>query len=188
MTFKPPSDQARKRLSILAFGLAGCVLLAALVLVLTGHGSCSVEDRASLHRLEPATVLHVSDGDTLFVRLDDGREGYVRLVGIDAPESVNPDETLNTPEGQAAADFVKTLVPPGTRVWLARDVSDVDRYGRWLRYVWLEEPDDVLDPDEVRERMLNGIIVASGHAEVKRYPPDVAYHEVLLSLAENRRG
>ena len=182
MAFPPLSATARKRLGILAFGLAGCVLLAALVLVLTEHGSCSVEDRASLHELEPATVLHVSDGDTLFVRLDDGREGYVRLVGIDAPESVNPDETLNTPEGQAAADFVKALVPPDTRVWLARDVSDVDRYGRWLRYVWLEQPDDVLAADEVRTKMLNGIIVAAGHAQVKRYPPDVAYHEVFLRI------
>ena len=30
--------------------------------------------------------------------------------------------------------------------------------------------------------MLNGIIVAAGHAQVKRYPPDVAYHEVFLRI------
>ena len=132
---------------------------------------------------EAATVLWVSDGDTLFVRRASGEEVYVRLIGIDAPESVNPDESRNTPEGEAAAAFVKDLVAPGIRVWLARDVSDTDKYGRLLRYVWLEKPADPLSVDEVREKMLDAVIVAAGHADVKRYPPDTTYHTILVRIA-----
>ena len=107
----------------------------------------------------------------------------MRLIGIDAPESVNPDESQNTPEGEAAAAFVKDLVAPGTRVWLARDISDTDKYGRLLRYVWLELPADPLSPDEIRTKMLDAVIVAAGHAQVKRYPPDTTYHSILVRIA-----
>ena len=134
---------------------------------------------------ETATVLWVSDGDTLYVRRASGQETYVRLIGIDAPESVNPDVSQNTPEGRAAAAFAKDLVAPGTTVWLAKDISDTDKYGRLLRYVWLELPEDPLAVDEVRGKMLDAIIVAAGHADVKRYPPDTTYHAILTRIARD---
>lgn len=185
-TYRTPARakaQTKRRLGTAALILAGALLLAAVVLIFTGQGSCSTGNRESLRDLQPATVVHVSDGDTLFVRLPDGTEGFVRLIGCDAPESVNPDESLNTPEGEAAADFVRGLVQPGQTVWLVRDVTDMDKYGRWLRYVWLEVPEDALSAAEVREKMLNGILLAAGHATTTRFAPDVAYYDIFASIA-----
>jgi micrococcal nuclease len=74
----------------------------------------------------PALVVRVVDGDTLIVRLDDGREERVRLAAIDAPEisRKNPD-----PRGLAAAEFVRRacqgqevlLLPAGRRTVFPRD-------------------------------------------------------------------
>ena len=131
--------------------------------------------------LEQATVVRVVDGDTLVVSLG-GREERVRMVGIDCPESVAPEEERNTPEGERASDFTKSLVGRGDVVWLERDESDVDQYGRLLRHVWLEVPDDVDDTGEIGEKMLGGILVRQGYAQARRYGDDVAHAEALEAL------
>lgn len=136
---------------------------------------------SSAPALERATVVRAVDGDTLVVSVD-GREERVRMIGIDCPESVAPEEERNTPEGDAASAFTKSLVSRGDEVWLERDVSDVDRYGRLLRYVWLEQPDDPDDVDEVREKMLGGILVREGYAQARRYGDDVAHAAALEAL------
>jgi micrococcal nuclease len=74
----------------------------------------------------PALVTRVVDGDTLIVRLADGREERVRLAAIDTPEisRKNPD-----PRGLAAAEFVRRacqgqevlLLPAGRRTVFPRD-------------------------------------------------------------------
>ncbi|NIM05287.1 MAG: hypothetical protein GTN65_06650, partial [Armatimonadetes bacterium] len=51
----------------------------------------------------------------------------------------------------------------GKEVRLERDVSETDRYGRLLRYVYV---DDVL---------VNAELVKKGLAEVRSYPPDTRY-------------
>ena len=131
--------------------------------------------------LEQATVVRVVDGDTLVVSLG-GREERVRMVGIDCPESVAPEEERNTPEGERASDFTKSLVGRGDVVWLERDESDVDQYGRLLRHVWLEVPDDADDTGEIGEKMLGGILVRQGYAQARRYGDDVVHAEALEAL------
>ena len=142
-----------------------------------GHG------REGLTEFTPATVLSVSDGDTLYVRLDTGEEGFVRLIGVDAPESVNSDPGKNTPKGEAAAAFLRSVVSAGQTVYLVRDVSDHDKYGRWLRYVWLEVPEQPFAPAEVRAKMLQGILVAAGQARVTRFAPDTSYYDILVTIS-----
>jgi micrococcal nuclease len=125
--------------------------------------------------------VRVVDGDTLVV--DRGRgEEKLRLIGIDCPESVNSDKSKNTEEGRVASNFTKSVVSVGQAVWLQKDTSDTDRYGRLLRYVWLEKPTLDKDPEEVATKMLNGLLVKQGHAEPKRYAPDTAYAEVFESI------
>lgn len=131
---------------------------------------------------EPAEVLWVSDGDTIYVRLADGSEEYARAIGVDTPEAVSPDGERNTPEGRAASDFTKALLPKGTMVWLQKDTRDRDKYGRLLRYIWIELPADPRNVDEVREKMLNGVLLAAGKAVAKRYPPDTAYAEIFEAI------
>lgn len=125
--------------------------------------------------LQEAEVVHVSDGDTLKVRVGD-EVNYVRLVGMDTPESVAPEESRNCEEGVIASDYTKSLVSRGQTVWLSRDVSDTDQYGRWLRYVWLEPPTDPSDENEIANKMLNAILVREGYAQVKRYKPDTTLY------------
>lgn len=133
---------------------------------------------------ELAEVAKVVDGDTIEVRLEDGSLRKVRLIGIDAPESVHPDESRNTEAGERAREFVASLLPPGTIVWLERDVSDIDKYGRLLRYVWAAPPGS----DGRSESFLaNAAIVEAGHARAKRYPPDTARAD-LIELAEDREA
>ena len=131
---------------------------------------------------ERAQVVRVVDGDTLIVNLD-GAQERIRLIGLDAPESVSPDASRNTPEGAEASAYTKGALPPGTTVYLQKDVSETDDYGRLLRYVWLEVPTNANDPAEVREKMFNAILIASGHAQAKRYPPDTRYTEVFEAIA-----
>lgn len=131
--------------------------------------------------LERATVVRVVDGDTLVVSID-GREERVRLIGIDCPESVAPEPERNTPEGEDAAAFTKSLVKRGDAVWLERDENDVDQYGRLLRYVWLEEPASPDDAGEIGEKMLNGVLVREGYAQARRYGDDVAHASALETL------
>jgi len=117
-------------------------------------------------------VLRVVDGDTLLVRLN-GRSVRVRYIGIDAPESVRPDSPVES-MGPEAAQANKELVD-GRRVLLERDVSDTDRHGRLLRYVW------------VGDMMVNGELVRRGYAQAITYPPDVKYQSWLRQLETEAR-
>jgi|GEM_PF-1271844 endonuclease YncB( thermonuclease family) len=129
---------------------------------------------------EHARVERVVDGDTLVVSLDDGESNSTRLIGVDAPESVNPDESRNTEEGRECSEHVKALLPEGTEVWLERDVSDTDPYGRWLRYVWLRDPESAGTTFE--SGTLNAYLVSYGYASAKDYEPDTAHSAELHGL------
>jgi micrococcal nuclease len=77
------------------------------------------------------TVTTVFDGDTVQVRLANGRSERVRLVGIDAPER----GACWAAEARSAAARLAT----GRPVTLRGDATQAtrDRYGRLLAYVWL---------------------------------------------------
>jgi len=131
---------------------------------------------------ERVRVVRVVDGDTLIVN-SNGVNERLRLIGIDAPESVHANPERNTEEGIAASNFVKTLVQPGQLVYLQKDISDRDQFDRLLRYVWLEVPNDPWNIAEIRTMMLNGILVDNGHAKPKRYEPDTAYNDIFDAIA-----
>jgi endonuclease YncB( thermonuclease family) len=81
---------------------------------------------------KPATVVEVTDGDTIAVRTK-GRERDVRLIGIDTPEVFFGAEC----GGAEASASMSDLLSPGAKVTLVRDRSqdNVDDFGRLLRYV-----------------------------------------------------
>ena len=87
-----------------------------------------------------ATVVEVVDGDTVVVDIG-GRQETLRLIGVDTPETVDPDQP---PEcfGAEASAHTKELLPVGTAVRLTRDVEARDRYDRLL--VYLERAEDGL--------------------------------------------
>lgn len=121
------------------------------------------------------TYLRVKDGDTLVVKIDNIEE-TIRLVEIDTPESVNPDYELNTTEGIIASNYVKSLLKDGQKLYISKDMTDRDKYGRLLRLVWLEKPINDSE-DELRNKCLNAILILKGYARVVKYD-DYKYQKV----------
>jgi len=60
-------------------------------------------------------------------------------------------------------------------VTLEKDISETDKYGRLLRYVYVDD------------LFVNGELVRLGYAEAVSYPPDVKYQEVLSELEREAR-
>ena len=114
-------------------------------------------------------VKKVIDGDTFL--MDNGEK--VRLLGIDTPEKyeskkLDKDADLSGEDkntikklGKIASDYVRNFVE-GKKVKLLREPNyqDRDKYGRLLRYVYLEDG-----------TFVNGKIVQDGYAQVyDRFP------------------
>lgn len=145
------------------------------------------ETDINLSEFQKATLVRVVDGDTIVVDIEE-EEYKVRLIGIDTPESVASQEYLdktgkeNSLAGMEASDFTKEILRNTTTVYLQKDISETDKYGRLLRYVWLEIPNNSNDIDEISTKMLNGILLKEGVANVATYPPDVAHENDFLAL------
>jgi micrococcal nuclease len=116
---------------------------------------------------EPWTVVEVVDGDTLHVA-HGTTTTTVRLIGINAPES---NECWSDEATEALAAFVGE-----GPVWLTSDTTDVDRYGRLLRYVTNADGDDA-----------GAALVEQGAAIARSYPPDTANDERYALLQEAAR-
>lgn len=133
-----------------------------------------------------AKAVYVVDGDTLDVQI--GSETIrVRLIGIDAPESSHPDQEENSAEGDMAAAYLSACVPAGTLLYLEKDVSDTDIYGRSLYYVWTQLPTAEMSLTRTREQMLNAKLVWQGYAHTMEMPPDTGYSELFIQLEEDAR-
>lgn len=116
---------------------------------------------------EIATVTRVIDGDTIEVTFEDGRVERVRYIGIDTPERY---EDLS----REATEANERLVA-GKKVRLKRDVSERDKYGRLLRYVY------------VGSLFVNAELVRQDYAAVATYPPDVKYADLFVRLQREAR-
>jgi len=116
---------------------------------------------------ESGVVTAVIDGDTIDVRLG-GAVKRVRYIGMNTPES-------NQPCYREATNANATLVS-GKTVRLVKDVSETDRFGRLLRYVY------------VGEVFVNAALVEQGYAEAVEYPPDTTQAVYLESLETKARA
>lgn len=131
--------------------------------------------------LTEVTVTEVIDGDTLKVKDKDGKEETVRFILVNTPETKHPEKGEEY-FGKEASDYTKKLIEEnGNKVYLEKDKSDKDKFGRSLRYVWLK-PYEGLTPTkvELRENSLNGKLVYDGYARVSDFPPDILYKDAFL--------
>lgn len=117
-----------------------------------------------------ATVASVTDGDTIRVVID-GAEYPVRYIGIDTPEVHGGVEWMGREASQANAELVS-----GRQVVLEKDISETDRYGRLLRYVWVDHGAGLV--------LVNLELLRQGFAQVTTYPPDVKYTDALYLAAQ----
>jgi micrococcal nuclease len=120
-----------------------------------------------------ATVVRVVDGDTIVVAYG-GDQYKVRYIGMDAPETKDPNSPVEFMGPQAST--ANAALVDGKTVFLEKDVSEVDQYDRLLRYVWLN--------DGAAWTLVNLELVRQGVAIAKSYPPDVRY-DALYDAADN---
>ena len=110
--------------------------------------------------LEEALVVRVIDGDTVVI---EGGE-RLRYIGMDTPESTTQHECFGDEATARNRDLVE-----GRVVALETDVSNRDRFGRLLRYVYVDGV------------MVNELLVLEGFATASTFPPDVKYQERFLA-------
>lgn len=120
-------------------------------------------------------VTRVIDGDT--IEIETGQN--VRYIGIDTPETKHPKKPVQC-FGEEAYRKNRTLVE-GKRVRLVKDVSEVDRYGRLLRYVFVNTE---ASPTGL---FVNDVLVRDGFAHVSTFPPDVRYADLFLRSEQQAR-
>lgn len=130
-------------------------------------GGTGVQD-APAQDLTEARVIRVIDGDTIEVEFKGGG-GRLRLIGVDTPETKHPSKPVQCFGKEAGARTQALIDEVGGQVYIEKDISERDRYGRLLRYVWLPYPQGL--------RMLDETLVKEGYAQVSTYPPDVKYVE-----------
>ena|GEM_PF-6648136 len=118
------------------------------------------------NRIE-AEVTRVIDGDTIEVNIK-GVQYKLRYIGIDAPE-LDSIDTNTRNIAMKAADKNGDMIGHQT-VEIEKDVSEADRYGRLLRYVY------------AGGLMANAELVKSGYAQAVSYPPDIKYQSLFSSL------
>lgn len=115
-------------------------------------------------------VMRVVDGDT--IEMEGGEK--VRLIGVDAPESVKPHSAVEC-FGKEASQWLKMTLE-GKTVQLEKDTSERDRYGRLLRYVLLDG------------ELVNELLVRSGYARAVAYPPDTREQDQLEQAETEARA
>lgn len=120
-------------------------------------------EKADLSRMTRGVVVRHVDGDTVYVsipRPPRGVKGYesVRFIGVDTPETVHPQKTVER-FGKQSSEFTRAflLTQP---VFLAFDWQLRDRYDRLLAYIYLDDG-----------TCFNAILVREGYAHAyTRFP------------------
>lgn len=131
---------------------------------------------------QEATVQKIVDGDTIYVVINDSKY-KLRFILVDTPEYTNQKEYF----GKEATAYAISILPIGAKVWLEKDVSETDRYGRLLRYVWLKCPTEEFGEAEVRKWNVSALLIANGYGQLATYPPDVKYIKLFRMLQTQAR-
>lgn len=138
--------------------------------VTEGPAPTPVLDSAPVGPTEMATVLSITDGDTIRVDRGFGSEP-VRYIGINTPEVGDPGGSEATAENARLAQ--------GMQVVLERDVSETDQFDRLRRYVWIDTG--------AGWTFVNLELVRRGFAQAATYPPDVRFSDLFLAAERAAR-
>lgn len=124
-------------------------------------------------------VVYVYDGDT--IKLSSGEK--IRYIGIDSPELSHKGSTEEC-FAQNASEFNRKLVL-NKEIRMVKDVSDKDRYGRLLRYVYVKN-------EQGDELFVNETLVKEGYAFMTTYLPDIAqvpvFQRAQKFARDNKKG
>ena len=118
----------------------------------------------------PIRVVKAVDGDTIV--LVNGET--LRYIGLDTPEEVDPRKPIQC-YAKEAADENKKLVE-GKDIVFYKDISEKDKYGRWLGYVYLTDG-----------TFVNLELVKEGFAFAYAYTPDTSKKEIFKEAESTAR-
>ena len=125
-------------------------------------------------------VTKVVDGDTFWANDGSPKGIKVRFIGVNAPESRKTFNKDIQYFGQEAKEYLTGMLT-GKKVRLVLDVDSLDKYGRTLAYVYLEDG-----------TFVNADLVKNGYAQVMTIPPNVKHANEFVQLQrearENKRG
>jgi endonuclease YncB( thermonuclease family) len=125
-------------------------------------------------------VTKVTDGDTISVEVY-GQVRPVRLIGVDTPETVAPDQPLGC-YGRKASDYTeRELTDRVVRLEIPRIGDSEDAYGRTLAYVYLDT-----DEDGEYEHLFNEDLIELGLARTTTFSH--AYRREFERLREEAEG
>jgi inner membrane protein len=108
-------------------------------------------------------VRRVTDGDTVSVEVY-GQVQPVRLIGVDTPETVAPDQLIGCFGKEASSYTKKVLTKRLIRLEIPRIGDSEDAYGRTLAYVYLDA-----DRDGSYEHLFNEDLVELGFARTTTF-------------------
>ena len=88
-------------------------------------------------------VVRVVDGDTVDIEVELGFEvkffGRFRLIGVDTPEIFGVKKSSEEyKQGKKAAEYVESVIPPGTWVEIRTYAGPREKYGRWLCEIFVD--------------------------------------------------
>lgn len=180
-------SRAKSRASTLALLLLALLIALPLALLIA---SCS-PDAGALGDLAPGAeapdarpepgeaasfvVERAVDGDTIEIDGELYGTDTVRMIGVDTPESADPDQGVE-PLGKEAAEFTETMLE-GRTVELVADEEPLDRYGRALAYVRLQDG-----------TVFNAALLREGLAQVAIFPPNTAQADSFYRYQEEARA
>lgn len=110
-----------------------------------------------------AKVVSVTDGDTVELALPGSGVERARLLGIDTPETVDPDEPVGC-FGPEASARTHELLPDGSIVLVQRDEEARDRYGRLLVYLWIRADGTFVNRTLVEEGLARTLSIEPNNA------------------------
>jgi micrococcal nuclease len=87
-------------------------------------------------------VVSITDGDTIKIRLNEKTE-TVRLVNMNTPETVDPRRPVECMGKEASEKMTELVSRKKVRLEIDETQTERDRYGRLLRFVFLEDGTDV---------------------------------------------
>lgn len=116
---------------------------------------------------EKVELVRVIDGDTVVTMSKKHGEERIRLLLIDTPESVHPDEPVQA-YGPESSVFAKDYLKEGSMVTLERGNPEKDKYDRTLGYIWVN--------DGERDVNFNKLMLEKGFARIAYvFEPNTKY-------------
>lgn len=135
--------------------------------------------KAYVGELNLCPYMGIVDGDTIYVEYEGNKE-KVRLIGVDAPESVHLDSDKNNRYGYMAKQYLEGMLSGCEYVYLEFDKELRDRYGRLLAYVYTDMSGDI-------SSSVNYTILKQGYGINYEYAPNVKYAPKLSAVCHSAR-